>query len=80
MLAPIETICYICENLYIMEPEFLFAIGGFLGVAIIILPIAIWAVGKRLRRYEREERYEEEYYRYIKAKRQALEKMHDLES
>ena len=58
----------------IMEPEFWYAICGCLAVAIVIVPIAIWAVRTRLKGEKRYAQYDEEYYRYIRAKRKLIEK------
>ena len=57
-----------------MEPEFWYAICGCLAVAIVIVPIAIWAVRTRLKGEKRYAQYDEEYYRYIRAKRKLIEK------
>ena len=62
-----------------MEPEFWYAICGFLAVAIVIVPIAIWAVRSRLKGEKRYAQYDEEYYRYIRAKRKLIEKLTEKE-
>lgn len=62
-----------------MEPEFWYAICGVLAVAIVIVPIAIWAVRTRLKGEKRYAQYDEEYYRYIRAKRKLIEKLTEKE-
>lgn len=54
--------------------DFQYAIIAFVAVAIIILPITAWAIRHRLAKEKRFEKYHEEHYRYIRAKRQFIEK------
>ena len=58
--------------------DFQYAIIAFVVFAVIIIPIAIWAIRHRLANEKRFEKYEEEYYRYIRAKRKFFEKKGDL--
>ncbi len=57
-----------------MEEDMIFAVYGFLLVAIPLGLIAIWAIATRLKRQKRYDEYDEEYNRYIRAKRKFFEK------
>ena len=54
--------------------DFQYAIVAFVAFVMIIAPIAIWAIRHRLANEKRFEKYEEEHYRYIRAKRKFIEK------
>lgn len=53
----------------------IYVLIGFAVPAIVIVPIAIWAIRTRLKSEKRYERYDEEYNRYIEAKRKYFEKL-----